>query len=153
MGEWHAVRTRPGREGDVAILAERHGLQAYLPVTFVKVTHRTSRTALRWQPLFMGHVFVMLDPSHLQRVLEIDGVDDVVRLHGKPATVDADTLAAIRAAERAGLFDAAGACRRAEGEAVGTTPSHPVHAALVQRIRSARWSRKRMALLMGLLAG
>jgi hypothetical protein len=47
------------------------------------------------------------------------------------------------------LFDAAGDCRRPNGDA---PPQDPRHAGLVQRIRSSRYSRERMTtLLMSLL--
>ena len=72
---------------------------------------------LRWQPLFPGHVFVALDPDRdIPRLLEIDGVDDVVRPGGRPTPIAGATVAAIRLAERRGLFDADTACRCPESK-------------------------------------
>jgi hypothetical protein len=148
---WHAVRTRPGREGDVAITAEAAGMAVFPPLEFVRLSYRGSRRSeVRWRPLFTGHLFVQFDPGRdLQSVLEIHGVDDVVKPNGKLASVDPEVIAAIRSAERRGLFDAAGDCRRPNGDAA---PPDPRHAGLVQRIRSSRYSRERMALLMSLLS-
>jgi hypothetical protein len=149
MGEWHCVRTRPGAEGRATIGIEMAGMTAFLPVELVRISLRWNRrTEMRWRPLFPRHIFVELDPSRdLEKVRKLDGVDDLVRRDGRLAPIAGDVVAAIRSAERRGLFDLAAGCRPIDGEA----PPDGRHADLVKKIKSARWSKKRTALLMSLL--
>jgi hypothetical protein len=93
---------------------------------------------------------VALDPGRdLARLLAVDGIDDVVRPNGRLAVIAAEVIDAIRCAERRGTFDGAGACRcRDDGEA--QVPEGSL-ALLVTKIRRARWSKARNALLMSLL--
>jgi hypothetical protein len=148
MGEWHVIRTKVGAEERVAIGLEASGMPTYLPVEMVRTSYRR-RSEMRWRPAFPQHLLAMFEPAAMERVLEVSGVDDVVKSDGKLASVDADVVTAIRSAERRGLFDAAGDCRRPNGDA---PPQDPRHAGLVRRIRSSRYSRERTALLMSLLA-
>jgi hypothetical protein len=147
MGEWHAVRVKPGAESKALVGIEAARMQAFLPVELVRTNHR-SRSEVIWRPLFPGHMFAMLDPSRdLPRLREIDGVDDVLRRDGRPVPVTDDAVAAIRRAERDGLFDAAAGCRLSDDDA---PPPDVRYAGLVTRIRRARWSKARTALLMEL---
>jgi hypothetical protein len=72
-----------------------------------------------WRALFPAHLFAMIDPGrYLPRLLEIYGVDDVVRPSGRLAPIADDTIDAIRRAERLGTFDSADGCRiLGDGEA------------------------------------
>jgi hypothetical protein len=146
---WFAVRAKPGAEGKVLVGIEAARMQAYLPVELVRVNLR-SRSEVTWRALWPQHLFAMMDPSRdLPRLREIDGIDDVVRRDGKPAPVADDIVRAIRRAERDGLFDAAARCRVPDEDA---PPPDERFAGLVTRIRRARWSKARTALLMELLA-
>jgi hypothetical protein len=150
MAEWFALRVRDGHEGDAAIaIGKACGVEAYLPVELVRETRNRARvptSKVRWRPAFPNHLFVSVDRSNLEKVRGVDGVDDVLRVSGKPAPIDADTIAALRSAERRGLFDAASGCRAGEEE-----PMDSRHAGLMSRVRSAKRSRQRTALLMSLL--
>jgi hypothetical protein len=152
MGEWHCVRTRPGAEERAHIGIQAAGMETFLPVELVRANYRGNRPgdrAVMWRPLFMGHLFAMLDSSKdLPKLREIHGVDDVVRRDGRLAPIADDAIAAIRRAERSGLFDAAVGCRPANDE---SPPRDGRHADLVKKIKSARWSKKRTQLLMSLL--
>jgi hypothetical protein len=149
MGEWFAVRTRAGAEGRAAIGIETAGMTAFLPVELVRISLRWKRrTEMRWRPVFPQHVFAELDPSRdLEKVRKLDGVDDLVRRDGRLAPIAGDVVAAIRSAERRGLFDLAAGCRPTNSEA----PLDGRYADLVKKIKSTRWSKKRTALLMSLL--
>jgi hypothetical protein len=83
-------------------------------------------------------------------LLELDGVDGLVRPGGRLVPVADDVVRAIRRAERGGLFDAATRCRQPDDDA---PPPDARHAGLVARIRQNRWSKERTALLMELLIG
>jgi hypothetical protein len=104
---------------------------------------------MTWRPVFSQHLFARLDPtSDLERLRSIEGVDDVVRPDGRLAPIADDTIDAIRLAERDGLFDYATGCRLAVAE--DERPDRRF-AGLLAKIKSARWSRERTALLMSLM--
>ena len=97
----------------------------------------------------MQHLFAMFDPGRdLTRLCKIDGVDDVVRRDGRLVRIAGDVVAAIRRAERDGLFDAAAGCRPANGDA---QPPDARLAGLVTKLKTARRSKARTQLLMSLL--
>jgi hypothetical protein len=150
MGEWFAVRARPRAEERAVIGIEAAGMAAFLPVELVRINFRGNRrTEMRWRPLFPRHLFVELDPSRdLPKLRSVDGVDDLVRPGGRLAPIAGDVVAAIRSAERRGLFDLAAGCRPIDGEA---PPPDGRHAGLVAKIKAAKFSKPRMALLMSLL--
>jgi hypothetical protein len=148
---WYPVRTRPGAEAKVFVGIEAAHMQAFLPVELVRITLRSRSDEVQWRPLFPGHMFAMLDPARdLPKLQSIDGVDDVVRPGGRLVPVADDAIAAIRRAERDGLFDAAARCRQPDDD---EPPPDVRFAGLVARIRRNRWSKERTQLLMGLLAG
>jgi hypothetical protein len=91
----------------------------------------------------------MLNPARdLPRLREIQGVDAEVRRGGKLTPVSDDVVKALKRSERAGMFDLASACRQSDGE---TAPLDARLAALMQRIKTSRGSKKRTQLLMELL--
>jgi hypothetical protein len=146
---WFAVRTKPNAEGKVWIGIEAARMQAYLPTELIRITHR-NRSETQWRPLFPSHLFVLITSQDTHKLREIDGVDDVVRRDGKPASIADDVIRAIRRAERDGLFDAAAGVRRPDDNA---PPPDARHAGLVARIRRGRFSKERTKLLMELLVG
>jgi transcription antitermination factor NusG len=151
MGEWHCVRTRPGAEERAYIGIAARSMTVYLPVAFVRISLRgRRRDEVKWQPIFPGHMFVELDPSRdLETVRRVDGVDDVVRPGGRLAPVDGDAIAAIKSAERRGMFDLASQCRVTDEE---SPPLDDRFAGFVARIKRERHSRARTGLMMELLA-
>jgi hypothetical protein len=151
-GQWFAVRTRAGAEDRAAIGIAKAGLEAYLPVEFARIVYRGAhrgRSEVVWRPVFMGHVFAMLNPARdLPRLREIQGVDAEVRRAGKLVPVSNDVVKALRSSERRGAFDAAIGCRLAVAE--DERPDSRF-ASLMARIKRERGSKKRTALLMELL--
>jgi Transcription termination factor nusG len=115
MGEWFAVRTHAGAEGKALIGIEAAHMQAFLPVELVRTNYRGNHRqacAVIWRPVFLGHVFAMLNPARdLPALRATEGVDDVVRRDGRPVPVADEIISAIRRAERDGLFDLAAGCR------------------------------------------
>jgi hypothetical protein len=146
---WHAIRTRAGAEAKAFIGIGAAGMQVLLPVELIRLKLR-GRSEVRWRPLFPGHMFAMFDPGRdLPRLLELDGVDGVVRLNGKLVPVADDVIRAIRRAERDGLFDLAAGCRQPDDDA---PPPDARFAGLVTKIKRTRWSKERTKLLMGLVS-
>jgi hypothetical protein len=156
MGEesvagWFAVRTRPGAEGKVLIGLEAARMPAYLPAALNRINYRGNHrqpAVVMWRPVFMGCVFAMLDPSRdLPALREVEGVDDVLRLDGKPAPVADDFVKALRSAERRELFDLAAGCRVPDDE---TAPLDSRFASLMTRIKRGG-SKERAQLLIARL--
>ena len=148
--EWFAIRTRAGAEDRVAIGIEAARMEAYLPVELVRVGTRGNRcqpNAVMWRPVFPGHVLAMFDPGRdLSRLCSLQGVDGVLKRDGKLVPVAEGTIAALKSAERRGLFDLSRDCRLAVAE-----DEPPPDAALVRRIKSSRGSKSRTAVLMAIL--
>ena len=146
--EWHLCRTESGAEDRVLIGVQAARMEAFLPVELVPCVHRGRRWTM-WRPVFPGHVFAMLDPTRdIPRLKSIEGVDDLVRPNGKLVPVADDAIKALRRAERDGLFDAAANCRLPDDDA---EPLDERFTGFVTKVRRARWSKKRTALLMDLL--
>ena len=121
MGEdpsaaWHAVRTRAGAEDKAFVGIEKAGMEAYLPTELLRVTYRgAGRCEMQWRPLFVGHIFAMLNPARdLPRLREIQGVDAEVRRGGRLVPVPEATIKALKHAERNAMFDLASGCRPRE---------------------------------------
>jgi transcription antitermination factor NusG len=105
MTEWHAIKSKPGAEGRALIGIEASGMGAFLPVELIRKTHRGERE-VTWKPLFPGYLFACCEPSRdLPRLLEIDGVVDVLRPGGRLARVPDRAIEAIRKAQEMGAFD------------------------------------------------
>jgi transcription antitermination factor NusG len=148
MTEWHAVKSRPGAEGRALIGIEACGMTGFLPVELFRKDHRGERE-VTWRALFPGYLFVRCDLGcDLSRLLEIDGIEDVLRgRHGAAPVADA-VIEAIRTAERVGSFDRTRTPRLAHGDDVVIQDGPFAH--LVAKIKSERPS-KRMARCMELV--
>jgi hypothetical protein len=148
---WFAVRVRPGAEAKAFVGLEAAHLKVFLPVELVRITLRSRKDEVTWRPLFPGHLFAMIDPARdLPKLREIDGIDDVVRPGGRLVPVSDDAIAALRSAERRGLFDAAARCRQPGPD---DPPPDVRFAGLVARIRKGCWSKERARTLMEMLIG
>lgn len=148
MTEWHAVKSRPGAEGRALIGIEACGMEAYLPVEVFRISHRTGYE-VTWRALFPGYLFVRCDLGlDFTRLLEIDGIVDVLRgRHGATPVAEA-LVEAIRSAEKGGAFNKTRTPRLAHGDDV-VIPEGPF-AHLVAKIKSERPS-KRMKRCMELV--
>jgi transcriptional antiterminator RfaH len=140
---WHAIRARPDAEGRALVGIEAARLTGYLPVELIRKDFR-GRREVGWRPLFLGYLFARCDPQRdLARMLEIDGIADVMR----SAPIADDVIEAIRTAELSGVFDSTRRPRFAEGEEVRLTGPF---AGIVAKVRSTT-RRKRPARIVELL--
>jgi transcription antitermination factor NusG len=148
MTEWHAVKSRPGAEGKTMICVEACGMEGYLPVELFRINHRTGYE-VTWRALFPGYLFVRCDLERdFTRLLEIDGIVDVLRgRHGATPVAEA-IIEAIRCAEKAGAFNKTRTPRLAHGDDVVIQDGPFAH--LVAKIKSERPS-KRMKRCMELV--
>jgi transcription antitermination factor NusG len=148
MPEWHAVRLKPGAEGKALIGIGATHMVGFMPVELVRVVHRGERW-VSWRPLFPAHIFVTIDPSQdIPKLREIDGVEDLLRPGGRLAPIAGEVIEAIRHAEQQGVFDGTSELRLTNGHDV--LASNGSFAPLVAKIKAARWSKKRMEVLMTL---
>jgi transcription antitermination factor NusG len=127
---WHAVRARPGAE------ARRR-----LPASGIMAKKFRTGREIGWRPLFIGYLFVRCDPERdLARLLEIEGVAEVLRMGGRLVPIADEVIEAVRTAEAFGLFDTGVKPRFAVGEEVRLPAAF---GGLVARIKSARTRRRR----------
>ena len=149
MTEWHAVKSRPGAEGKALIGINAYGLTGYLPVELFRTENHRGERELTWRSLFSGYLFVRCNPEQdISRILEIDGIEDVVRgAHGLAPVADA-IIEAIRSAERVGAFDRTRTPRLAHGDDVVIGEGPFAH--LIAKIKCERPS-KRMKRCMELV--
>lgn len=92
---WHAVYTHSRHEKKVAQQLEERQIENFLPVY---------RSVRRWKDrrkeldlvLFPGYVFVRLSFADRLRVLQLPGVARFVSFNGKPATLAASDIEALR---------------------------------------------------------
>jgi transcriptional antiterminator RfaH len=135
--EWHAIKSRPGAEGRALIGIEASGMEAFLPVELVRKNHRGERE-VTWRPLFPRYLFAQCDPGRdIPRLLEIDGIEEILRPGGRLARVPDEAINAIRRAQDMGAFDHTGAsgCLM-DGENVRVLDGP--FAGLIARVRSAK---------------
>ncbi|MBY0361190.1 MAG: hypothetical protein K2X45_04730 [Phreatobacter sp.] len=104
--EWFVAYTNPKREEVAAgFIKQRTSFDTYFPL--MKVTRaRGRRIATVAQPLFPRYVFVGL--SHGENLLglrQTPGLEGMVRVSGRPVTVEAEMLEGLRSAEASGIYD------------------------------------------------
>lgn len=123
MTEWHAIKSKRGAEDRALIGIEAAGIQAFYPVERIR-THASGPPLPRslpsmkplasyprdrkiiTRPVFPGYLFARCEPSRdIPRLLEIDGVEDVLRPGGRLARVPDRAIEAIRQAQDMGAFD------------------------------------------------
>jgi transcriptional antiterminator RfaH len=148
MTEWHAVKSRPGAENKALRCVEACGMTGYLPVELFRIHHR-SGYEVTWRPLFPGYLFVQCDLGcDLTRLLEIDGIEDVLRGRHGAAPVAEKEMELIRTVERVWASERTRAPRLAHGDDVVIQDGPFAH--LVAKIKSERPS-KRMKRCMELV--
>lgn len=60
--QWFAIRTKPRQEELAKLHFERQGLDVYLPMMHVKVSH-ARKTSVQVRPFFSGYLFLHLSPG------------------------------------------------------------------------------------------
>ena len=89
--KWYAVYTRPRFEKQVVKALVDQGIEGYLPL--IKTMRQWSdRKKMVEVPLFSSYVFVHIDRSFYDQVLQIHGVVKYISFEGKAATIPSDQI-------------------------------------------------------------
>lgn len=148
MTEWHAVKSRPGAENKALRCIEACGMEGYFPVELFRINHRTGYE-VTWGPLFPGYLFVRCDLERdFTRLMEINGIVDVLRGRHGAAPIAEAAIDAIRTLERVWGSERTRTPRLAHGDDVVIQDGPFAH--LVAKIKSERPS-KRMKRCMELV--
>ncbi|MEX0686927.1 MAG: UpxY family transcription antiterminator [Balneolales bacterium] len=92
---WYALYTRPRFEKKVLKELEELGYEAYLPI---KRELRQWSDRKKWieEPLIRSYVFIKTEPKQLPLASQVNGVACPVTFNGRPATIRAEEIKAIR---------------------------------------------------------
>ncbi|MFZ5940807.1 MAG: UpxY family transcription antiterminator [Bacteroidota bacterium] len=83
---WHAVYTRPRAEKQVWQRLNDQGIEAFLPLRKT-LRQWSDRKKLVEIPLFTSYVFVKIDRSDYDRVLQVPGVVKYIFFEGRAAVI------------------------------------------------------------------
>ena len=95
--DWFALSVKHRHEKAVAAALGVLGVEALLPL-YRSARDWSDRTKQLDIPLFPGYLFAKIEPDSRLHVLRVPAVTRIVAFGGKPAVVDAEEIATIRAA-------------------------------------------------------
>jgi transcription antitermination factor NusG len=105
--KWHAIYSTPAGEFRAMLGIDAAHIEAFLPVERVRCAGRYQRdmkVAIR--SLLPRYLFARFDAGRdLGRVLQVDGVEDVLRVNEKLSCIDDHLIEAMRRAQELGVFD------------------------------------------------
>lgn len=103
--EWFVAYTDPRREGDVARELRRRQMATFYPAMTVTRTKAKRRVTVL-APLLPRYLFVGLASGQsLYGMRQTPGLEGMVRVGGKPATVPACVITGLRTAQAQGVYD------------------------------------------------
>jgi transcriptional antiterminator RfaH len=103
--EWFVAFTNAKRENTTAESLQRRSFSTYVPAMTVTRVRRNKAVAVK-RPLFPRYIFVGLARGqNLLGLRQTPGLEGMVRVAGRPVTVEAEMLDGLRAAEAAGVYD------------------------------------------------
>lgn len=104
--KWHAIRSTPSGEFRAMLGIDAAHIEAFLPVEKVWGPERKGRKTKVLRPLIPRYLFACFDAGRdLGKILEIDGVDDVLRIDGKLGYANEDRIAELKRSQEVGGFD------------------------------------------------
>ncbi|MGN6530757.1 MAG: transcription termination/antitermination NusG family protein [Ginsengibacter sp.] len=93
---WYAVYTKPHCERKVALLLSKKKIENLCPLNY-KVTKSLFRKSITFEPVFNSYVFVKCTSMEITTLSkQINGIISILYWKGKPATINADEIDAIR---------------------------------------------------------
>jgi transcription antitermination factor NusG len=99
------VFTKPRAEVYVYMGLASMMMGAFYPAECLSIKHRGRERCVIARPLFPGLLFVRCERTHIGRIREIDGVQDVLRQDGKVCRVSEELVGALKWAQDIGAFD------------------------------------------------
>jgi transcriptional antiterminator RfaH len=142
---WLGIYTKPQAEGRAELGIKAARIPVFCPWVRTRVVQRDGDRYVIIRPLFERYVFAQCDAGRIDRLLEIDGVETVLRCgRGKVSRIPAILIDAFQRAEGCGVFDRADAVFH-EGDTVRIIGGP--YAGLIAKVRSAK-VKKRVSLLI-----
>ncbi len=93
---WYAVYTKPHCERKVALLLSKKKIENLCPLNY-KVTKSLFRKSITFEPVFNSYVFVKCTSAEITTLSkQINGIISILYWKGKPATINADEIDAIK---------------------------------------------------------
>ncbi len=93
---WIAIRTRARSEKSVAAVLTHWGMECWAPTAAVRRQWSDRVKVVNW-PLFPGYLFARVPADGWYPLLDLHGVQTVVKSGRRAAAIDSDTLQDIRA--------------------------------------------------------
>ena len=102
---WYVVRSATRQEKRAAASLREAGYTVYMPARTVMTSHARKVEPVD-RPLFVGYMF-LLDPGEkgFYAIRDADGVNGLINVNGRPATVAHSIVTQFFLAQLAGLFD------------------------------------------------
>jgi transcriptional antiterminator RfaH len=138
--KWHAIYSTPAGEFRAMLGIDAAHIEAFCPVERLRAPGRSHKRDVQVviRPLFPRYLFARLDGGRdLGRVLEIDGVADVLRINGRPGYVDERLVDALRRAQELGVFDRTNN-RLALEEGAEVEIKDPRYEGLIAKVKASR---------------
>jgi transcription antitermination factor NusG len=104
--KWHAIRSTPSGEFRAMLGIDYARIEVFLPVEKMWGPERKGRKTKVLRPLIPRYLFARFDAGRdLTRILEVDGVDDVLRIDGKLGYANEELVAELKRSQEVGGFD------------------------------------------------
>jgi transcription antitermination factor NusG len=144
---WVAVITKPQAEVRVEFGISAARLEAYLPAERMRIKLRTGERYVITKPLIPRFLFARCDPGQLHRLLEIDGVTDVLRVNSRASRIPDGFVKEFQRKQDMGEFDRADPVLNV-GEMVRLKEDGLPFAGFMGRIKNARRAKDRYEIVV-----
>lgn len=138
--KWHAIRSTQGGELRATLGIDAAHMHAFCPVERLRAPGRRHKRAIAVviRPLFPRYLFARFDAGRdLGRILEVEGVEDVLRINARLGDVDELLVDALRRAQQLGVFDRTNN-RLALEEGAEVEIKDPRYEGLIAKVRASR---------------
>jgi len=144
---WVGVITKPQAEIRVEFGIEAARMATFLPAERMRIKLRTGERYVITKPLIPRFMFARCDPGQLHRILEIDGVTDVLRCNGRASRISDAFVAEFQRKQNMGEFDKADPVLQI-GERIRIKEDGLPYAGFMGRIKNARRAKDRYEIVV-----
>lgn len=104
---WIVVCTSSAAQPRVCVALQNCGHEVFMPMTsHWRIYRENGNKCKRFDPLFPNYIFVLIDPARIGEIVDIEGMQGVLRsVEGKPVAIANGLIDAMRRAVRARVFD------------------------------------------------